>query len=182
MQTLFYSIKTTPKLATGLPNLATTNVCKVNSILKNWIERSMVNELAHHWAIAQDASIHLNTVQNISIAIVTKNTKFNLYSLHYDKNTTYDLLWESLGHMSKEYFQYLLKSSGLVSFHVRNKFAAREQIIGIHILSICSTKGYTDLKNLKPWYSIGGFEWISINLSKSGAFSLQTLESNLKHP
>ena len=28
-------------------------------------------------------------------------------------------------------------------------------------------------------YSIGGFEWISINLSKSVVFSLQTLENYL---
>ena len=35
---------------------------------------------------------------------------------------------------------------------------------------------------LKPWYRIGGFEWISINLSKSAAFSLQTSENNLKPP
>ena len=35
---------------------------------------------------------------------------------------------------------------------------------------------------LKPQYSIGGFEWISINLSKSAAFSLQTSENNLKPP
>ena len=31
-------------------------------------------------------------------------------------------------------------------------------------------------------YSIGGFEWISINLSKSAVFSLQTSENNLKPP
>ena len=31
-------------------------------------------------------------------------------------------------------------------------------------------------------YSIGGYEWISINLSKSTAFSLQTSENNLLHP
>ena len=35
---------------------------------------------------------------------------------------------------------------------------------------------------LKPQYSIGGFEWISINLSKSAVFSLQTSEYNLKPP
>ena len=33
---------------------------------------------------------------------------------------------------------------------------------------------------VKAKVSIGGFEWISINLSKSAAFSLQTSESNLK--
>ena len=31
-------------------------------------------------------------------------------------------------------------------------------------------------------FSIGGFEWISINLLKSVAFSLQTSENNLKSP
>ena len=37
--------------------------------------------------------------------------------------------------------------------------------------------------NLKsPYNSIGGFEWISINLSKSAAFSFQTSENNLKPP
>ena len=30
--------------------------------------------------------------------------------------------------------------------------------------------------------SIGGFEWISINLSESTAFLLQTSENNLKPP
>ena len=36
---------------------------------------------------------------------------------------------------------------------------------------------------LKPsWYSIGGFEWISINLSTRAAFSLQISENNLKLP
>ena len=30
--------------------------------------------------------------------------------------------------------------------------------------------------------SIGGFEWITINLSKNAAFSLQTSENNLKPP
>ena len=31
-------------------------------------------------------------------------------------------------------------------------------------------------------YSICGFEWIFINLLKSAAFPLQTLENNLKPP
>ena len=31
-------------------------------------------------------------------------------------------------------------------------------------------------------YSIGGFEWIFINLLKSAALSLQTSEHNLKPP
>ena len=35
---------------------------------------------------------------------------------------------------------------------------------------------------LKPKFSIGGFEWIFISLSKSAAFSLQTQENNLKPP
>ena len=35
---------------------------------------------------------------------------------------------------------------------------------------------------LKPWYSIGGFEWIYINPLKSAAFSVQTSEDNHKHP
>ena len=35
---------------------------------------------------------------------------------------------------------------------------------------------------LKPYYSIGGFEGIFINLLKSAAFSLQTSENNLKPP
>ena len=34
---------------------------------------------------------------------------------------------------------------------------------------------------LKP-YSFGELEWISINLSKSAVFSLQTLEYNLTSP
>ena len=38
------------------------------------------------------------------------------------------------------------------------------------------------LAYLKPWYSIGGFESISINLSNSAAFSLQTSESSIKPP
>ena len=35
---------------------------------------------------------------------------------------------------------------------------------------------------LKPWYSIGGFEWIFISLLKSAAFLLQTLEKDRKPP
>ena len=36
--------------------------------------------------------------------------------------------------------------------------------------------------DLKPQYSFGELEWISINLSKSAVFSLQTLENNLTSP
>ena len=36
--------------------------------------------------------------------------------------------------------------------------------------------------SLKPLNSIGGFDRISINLSESAAFSLQTSENNLKPP
>ena len=39
-----------------------------------------------------------------------------------------------------------------------------------------------ELYFLKPFYSIGGFEWIFINLIESAAFSLQTSENNLKPP
>ena len=34
----------------------------------------------------------------------------------------------------------------------------------------------------KAIYSFGELEWISINLSKSAVFSLQTLENNLTSP
>ena len=34
----------------------------------------------------------------------------------------------------------------------------------------------------KAMYSFGELEWISINLSKSAVFSLQTLENNLTSP
>ena len=50
----------TAKLARGLPDLATTNVCKVNSNNRNHIERKQVNETAHHRALAEETSINFN--------------------------------------------------------------------------------------------------------------------------
>ena len=41
-------------------------------------------------------------------------------------------------------------------------------------------KSYDQTQNLKPWYTIGGFEWIFINRLKSAAFSLRTSENNFK--
>ena len=49
----------------------------------------------------------------------------------------------------------------------------------------CEAKLHTNIteespKLLKPWYSIGGFEWICINNFKSAAFSLKILENSVK--
>ena len=51
--------------------------------------------------------------------------------------------------------------------------------LNVHI----DQKSILELFNIKAIeFSIGGFEWIFINLFKSVAFSLQTSENNLKPP
>ena len=49
-------------------------------------------------------------------------------------------------------------------------------------LGIIHVKSEINKCQLKPYYSFGELEWISINLSKSAVFSLQTLENNLTSP
>ena len=55
---------TIAKLDGGLPDLATTNVCKVSTSNINHIERSRyINKMAHQHALAKETAIN-NTLRN----------------------------------------------------------------------------------------------------------------------
>ena len=74
MHTLFLNKSlslTTGKLAGGLADLATTNVCKVNFSLKKVNLRKRVSEKAHRYALAEETSINFNTLRKWPISPIT---------------------------------------------------------------------------------------------------------------
>ena len=79
------------------------------------------------------------------------------HSLIMRKNNAATLLHTIKGKLSCSHCTLSLKSSCLILFDITQEIFNQN-------------------------YSIGGFEWISINFSKTAAFSLQTSENNLKPP